>query len=125
MSKEEIKDPTPQEVLTVVVDHIVRRVTASEPTDQIVEDLNRKGLNPEKTAELVAQVKEHRDRVYLDRGRKNMLLGGLFCLGGILITALTWTSVASQKGTVILCAVAVLIGAIQFIHGLRQVKSVT
>ncbi len=52
-------------------------------------------------------------------GGKNMLYGALWCIGGILVTALTY-SAASSGGTYVVAWGAILFGGIQLLRGLFQ-----
>jgi hypothetical protein len=55
-------------------------------------------------------------------GAKNMLVGALFCIIGIAITAATF-SAASQGGSYFVCYGAIIFGAIQFFKGLFQLAT--
>jgi|GEM_PF-2186868 len=55
-------------------------------------------------------------------GTKNMLVGGLWLIGGLLVTALTY-SASSGGGTYVVTYGAIIIGAVQFIGGLFQYVS--
>lgn len=48
-----------------------------------------------------------------------MLYGALWCIGGLVVTALTY-SAASDGGTYVVAWGAVLFGAIQFFKGVWQ-----
>jgi hypothetical protein len=52
-------------------------------------------------------------------GRKNMISGALWCIGGIIVTVATLNA-ASNGGTYIIAWGAILFGAVQFIQGLYQ-----
>jgi len=52
-------------------------------------------------------------------GKKNMLTGALWLIGGVVVTAATW-SAASGGGTYIFAWGAILFGAVQLIIGLVQ-----
>jgi hypothetical protein len=52
-------------------------------------------------------------------GAKNMLVGALFCMGGIAITAMTYDA-ASDGGSYFVFYGAIIFGAIQFFKGLFQ-----
>jgi len=53
------------------------------------------------------------------RGKQNMLIGGLWCAGGLIVTFLTF-SVAAGGGTFIVLWGAMAVGGIQFVVGLIQ-----
>ena len=52
-------------------------------------------------------------------GGKNMLYGALWCIGGLLVTFLTY-SAASDGGTYVVAWGAVIFGVIQFFKGMFQ-----
>lgn len=74
-----------------------------EVADHIINDLNTRYKEEEKKA-----------------GRSNMLFGALWCIGGIIVTVMTYNA-SSEGGTYIVAWGAMLFGAIQFIRGLAQV----
>jgi hypothetical protein len=53
-------------------------------------------------------------------GQSNMLVGALVCIGGILVTAITYSAVKETGGTYIIAWGAIVFGAIQFFRGLFQ-----
>ena len=53
---------------------------------------------------------------------RNIVIGLIFCIGGILVTALTY-SAASGGGRYVIAWGAIVFGAIQFIRGLTQLGS--
>ena len=59
-------------------------------------------------------------RAYRKAGVNNMLFGAIWCVGGIVVTAVTYQA-ASNGGHYIIAWGAVLFGAIQFLRGLFQV----
>jgi hypothetical protein len=61
-------------------------------------------------------------RAYRKVGVRNMLFGALWCVGGTVVTAVTYQS-ASPGGHYIIAWGAVLFGAIQFLRGLFQTVS--
>ena len=50
---------------------------------------------------------------------KNMLYGALWCIGGLLVTGITY-AVASEGGSYFITWGAVFFGALQFLKGLYQ-----
>jgi hypothetical protein len=55
-------------------------------------------------------------------GGKNMIIGALWCVGGILVTAITYNMAAndSHGGSYFVAYGAVIFGGIQFFKGLLQ-----
>ena len=52
-----------------------------------------------------------------ERAQKDMLYGALWCIGGIVVTALTYSAASEQGGTYVIAWGAILFGAIQFLRG--------
>jgi hypothetical protein len=52
------------------------------------------------------------------RSQRDMLVGGLWCGGGILVTALTYSSAANGGGSYVVAWGAILFGGVQFLRGL-------
>jgi hypothetical protein len=56
-------------------------------------------------------------------GIRNMVVGGIWCVGGILVTVITYSAAASSPtgGRYFVAWGAIIFGAIQFFKGLFQV----
>lgn len=59
-------------------------------------------------------------------GNKNMLVGALWCIGGIVVTAATYSAASSSSGggTYVVAWGAILFGGLQFLKGLFQALTV-
>ena len=55
-----------------------------------------------------------------DSAVSNIIVGGLWCVGGILVTALTYSAAKESGGYFIVAWGAILFGGIQFLKGLFQ-----
>lgn len=62
---------------------------------------------------IIRQIKEAKT----ERAKKDITYGAIWCVGGIIVTAVTY-SAASGGGTYVVAWGAILIGAIQLIKGL-------
>jgi len=60
---------------------------------------------------------------YSGNGQRNMLVGGLWCLGGILVTAVTYANASSGGGRYVVAWGAIVFGAVQFFKGLANLNS--
>ena len=58
--------------------------------------------------------------VQADAAAQNMVVGGLWCVGGIAVTALTYQAASAQGGHYIIAWGAILFGGLQFLKGLMQ-----
>jgi hypothetical protein len=59
-------------------------------------------------------------RVTKALGKKNMLYGALWCIGGTIITVGTFSAASSGGGTYFITWGAIIFGALQFFQGLYQ-----
>lgn len=77
------------------------------------------GLKPEDADVLISNLQNQYKQEKKEAGNKNMLYGALWCIGGLLVTFLTY-SAASNGGTYVVAWGAVVFGAIQFFRGVFQ-----
>ena len=77
------------------------------------------GLRAEDADVVIANLQNQYKQEKREAGNKNMLYGALWCVGGLLVTILTY-SAASDGGTYVVAWGAVIFGAIQFFKGLFQ-----
>lgn len=77
------------------------------------------GLRAEDADVVIANLQNQYKQEKREAGNKNMLYGALWCVGGLLVTILTY-SAASDGGTYVVAWGAVIFGAIQFVQGLIQ-----
>jgi len=86
---------------------------------QIQSKLEDQGLDPETAGIVVRNLQRARTSAKRSSGRKNMLFGALWCIGGIVVTAATY-SAASGGGTYVIAWGAIAAGAVQFFLGVSQ-----
>ena len=77
------------------------------------------GLRAEDADVVIANLPNQYKQEKREAGNKNMLYGALWCVGGLLVTILTY-SAASDGGTYFVAWGAVIFGAIRFFKGLFQ-----
>lgn len=77
------------------------------------------GLRAEDADVVIANLQNQYKQEKREAGNKNMLYGALWCVGGLLVTILTY-SAASDGGTYVVAWGAVIFGAIQFFKGVFQ-----
>lgn len=77
------------------------------------------GLKPEDADVVISNLQNQYKQEKKEAGNKNMLYGALWCIGGLLVTFLTY-SAASNGGTYVVAWGAVVFGAIQFFKGVFQ-----
>ena len=55
-----------------------------------------------------------------DEAVRNVIVGALWCIGGIVVTAVTYNAVKDTGGTYFVAYGAILFGGVQFLKGLFQ-----
>lgn len=92
-----------------------QKKSATETKSILIEQ----GLRAEDAEVVVTNLQAQIDQAKNEAANKNMLYGALWCIGGLLVTALTY-STASDGGTYVVAWGAVVFGAIQFFKGVWQ-----
>jgi hypothetical protein len=88
---------------------------------EIEKNLTERGLDAKAAALVVRELKHAKGRAFEEVGRKNMLYGALWCIGGIVVTAMSYLAAANAGGGKYLLAWgAIAFGGIQFFRGVRQ-----
>jgi hypothetical protein len=83
--------------------------------------LVEQGLGAGAAHKMVSNMQQDRLAPLKKAGQKNMLYGALWCVGGIVVTALTYGAAAGAgRGRYIVAWGAILFGGIQFVRGLIQ-----
>ena len=82
--------------------------------------LVEQGLEEATAATVVNNLREARAKAVKEAAHKNMLYGALWCIGGIVVTAVTYSAAAGGGGSYVVAWGAILFGGIQFFRGLIQ-----
>jgi len=106
---------TQNEVRQAVYQYAAELVKKGLPASQVESKLMAKGLDQASAAIVVKNLFAARSQA----ATKNMLYGALWCIGGIIVTAVTYSS-ASGGGRYVIAWGAIIFGAIQFLRGLWQ-----
>lgn len=83
--------------------------------------LQEKGLDAESASMLVRNVMGLRSKAMRAAGKRDMIYGALWCIGGILVTVITFL-MASGGGTYVVTWGAIIFGAVQFFRGLSRLQ---
>lgn len=84
-------------------------------SDKIVE----LGVDRDTANGLLNAMANHSNEARRSAGRRNMLFGALWCIGGIVVTVMTY-SAAQGGGRYVIAYGAIIVGFIQFIKGATQ-----
>lgn len=110
---------TQEQMIDAVYQFAANEMAAGASDQQVIERLMEKGLDAESAQIVVTNLGEARSKAVQSAGTKNMIYGALWCIGGIVVTAVTYNS-AQGGGKYVVAWGAILFGAIQFIGGLVQ-----
>jgi hypothetical protein len=115
-------EPSVEQRVQAVYEYAASMVKAGKSREEIHADLASKGLSQESVTIVVNNIFDLRSKALQKAGKKNMLYGALWCIGGILVTAFTYQAAASSPtgGHYIVAWGAIIFGAIQFFRGLMQ-----
>tara|TARA_B100000609_G_C17140062_1_gene395040 strand:- start:472 stop:840 length:369 start_codon:yes stop_codon:yes gene_type:complete len=110
---------TEEQIIEAIYEFAIEQMKNGASPAQIREMLIEKGLEPEAAAIVVSNLASARTQAIQGAGKKDMLFGALWCVGGIVVTVGTM-STASGGGTYVVAWGAILFGGIQFVRGLIQ-----
>ena len=118
MSDQELSE---EEIVQAVYELAAEQMKNGASEQQIQSMLVEKGLDQESAATVVSNLTRIRSEAIREAGRKNMVYGALWCIGGIVVTVVTYRA-ASSGGTYVVAWGAIVFGAIQFFRGLVQLS---
>lgn len=112
-------EQTQEEFVQAVYLHAAEQMRNGTKNHAIVNNLVEQGLDEESANIVVSNLVKARKEQKHEQGKKNMIFGILWFIGGLVVTAATY-SAASNGGHYIVAWGAVIFGAIQFLQGLFQ-----
>jgi len=115
-------EQTQEEFVQAVYQHAAELMRNGTKEQAIVNNLVEQGLDAESANVVVSNLVKARKEQKQEQGKKNMGFGALWCIGGLVVTAATY-SAASNGGHYVVAWGAVVFGAIQFLQGLFQYSS--
>ena len=92
------------------------RYNEKKSADETVTALVAQGLDLESATAVVTNLDHQVADTKKERAKKDVLYGALWCVGGIVVTAVTYSS-ASGGGTYVVAWGAIIFGAVQLIKG--------
>ena len=106
-----------EEMVREVYEFAAQQMQSGASERQIQDSLIQNGLDQESAMIVVSNLTRMRSEAVGAAGKKDMLHGALWCIGGTAVTVVTY-SAASNGGPFIIAFGAIIFGAIQFCHGL-------
>jgi hypothetical protein len=111
------QEPTDDEVVKAVYSFAATHLKNGTSPIRIQSMLVEKGLSDEVAQTVVSGLVEARSEAIREAGKKEMRNGGLWCVGGILVTAISY---GAGGGRFFFAWGAIIFGAIQFFRGLSK-----
>jgi hypothetical protein len=112
-------EPSGEEVAQAALRFAATQMASGESNHAVHSALVANGLDKESATTVVTNVAEMRSEAIRERGRKNMLYGLLWLIGGTVVTVGTYAA-ASGGGTYVVAWGAIVVGAIKWLRGLSQ-----
>jgi len=94
---------------------------------KIADGLMKRGLEPDAARNFVAGVADalaqyraspEGRQILADKFAKHMGMGALWCVGGAVVTALTYSAASDTGGTYVVAWGAIVFGGVEFLYGL-------
>lgn len=79
------------------------------------------GLTDAAAVQMVTKLKRDLAQNKVDRANKDIKAGALWCVGGLIVTVLSYSAVSESGGSYFVCWGAVIFGGIQLIRGLSAI----
>ena len=114
-----VQELSEEEMVQEVYEFAAEQMSNGASEQQTRSLLVQQGLDPESAVIVVSNLTQMRSEAIRKAGKKEMLYGALWCVGGTIVTVATYAA-ASGGGTYIIAWGAIIVGAIQFFRGLWQ-----
>lgn len=103
-----------------VYDYAAQLMSTGKPDNVVETELIEKGLDAESAATVTQNMRAQFRQAYKEQGIKNMSTGGLWFVGGSLVTGGTYYLASEQGGTYFMTWGAIIFGGFQFLQGAYQ-----
>jgi hypothetical protein len=113
-------DAETQEALKAVFAYGANLMASGSSPAEIEDKLVERGLGREPARIVVGKLSEIRSQARAKAGSRNMAIGAAWCIGGVVVTAVTYSAASEGGGTYIVTWGAIIFGAVQFFRGLAQ-----
>jgi hypothetical protein len=112
---------TPEQGLEAIYRFAKQQMRNGVALAVIKKSLIERGLDAETAGIVVSNLKQVKAKAIKSAGHKNMLYGALWCIGGLVVTALSYQAAMNAGGgRYVLAWGAILFGGIQFFRGMIQ-----
>lgn len=110
-----VSSKTNQQLADIAARMMVGEKKSAEDTMQ---ELVKQGANTETAAFIISEVNRQLGDDAKTAAKKDMLYGTLWCIGGSIVTAVTYSAASSRGGTYFVFWGAIVFGGFQFLKGL-------
>jgi hypothetical protein len=111
-----------EDIATAVYQTAANAMSRGASPAEVENHLIQSGVRAEDAKTVVNHLQAVRSDVLREAGRKEMIRGALWCVGGILVTAASYQA-ASRGGTYVVAWGAIIFGAIKFFRGLARMQA--
>jgi len=114
-----------EEFVQSVYNYAAQQLQNGVSPSQVESQLLQQGLDPDSARRVVFDLTHARTKAINSEARSNMLYGALWCVGGTVVTVLSFGAASSSPGggSYVVAYGAIIFGAIQFFRGLSQMSS--
>ncbi len=120
MSDQVLTQEQQEQAVKAVYELAAQKMKAKESDESIIASLKQSGLEEDAARTVVTNLRNAVAEQKHKAGTKNMIYGALWCVGGIIVTAVTFSIASDRGGTYVVAWGAIAFGAIQFFRGLIQ-----
>lgn len=92
-------------------------VNQNQNSYQIKKALLARGTTDQEAETIIDNLEEEVESARREKAQKDMLWGGIWCVGGIAVTAISYSSASGGGGYVVTWG-AIIFGGVQFMRGL-------
>jgi hypothetical protein len=116
-------DPSTKQSIEAVYNFAAQRLASGAGGHLVEQELMQQGLDPQSARFVVTELGRVKSSAMRSAGLKNMAIGALFCIGGIVATVVTYCMASESGGTYIIAWGPAIFGGIQFCRGLFQLAT--
>jgi uncharacterized protein YoaH (UPF0181 family) len=113
----QVEPAAEQQAVQQVYNFAAQHMSVGKSDAQIHALLLGEGLSDDAAQTVVSELRQEFKAAHRQAARKDMLHGGLWCGGGLLVTGITY-AMASDGGSYVMTWGAVIFGGFQFFKGL-------
>jgi hypothetical protein len=121
MAATETPEITAEQVVEAIYQFAAEQMRNGASPAEIKRRLIEQGLSAEAAGIVVSNLGKAISQSQQEAAQKNMLYGAVWCIGGIVVTALTYAAASGGGGgSYVVAWGAIVFGAVQFFRGLGQ-----